>query len=362
MAEVLAFDPHRARTYLHGLRGEAHLYAWHYFRWRTGKRRVKPLRPRAVAEGMAEMIRDAVNIGLGRKAAAAAPAKFIGWQERPGGKPPIALYNMRQAIPGHPKGSTVSQTSLVREGFTLPRTPAPNPRGDPGLIWTGGNPRGRGRRRANAPSTTTILDFLAEAVNAELRGDPNGWSWVWFYRMTAIDRLGFDLFLVKMRDPLAYEAGTPENRFRRRVLAMVQAERERRDVKPNPMSAAARKRYPGIARLQDDVAAVYRRGLEHYRGDKTKARALVDVHLAGQVQGERARRRRTKSNPPRARAGGGARLIYPAGRIVGTWYGRHRNGKLYKHRFGRGLKSVYGLPGGDLILSGHQGRLWKTIF
>jgi hypothetical protein len=125
--------------------------------------------------------------------------------------------------------------------------------------------------------------------------------------MTAADRLAFDLFLVKTKDPLAYEAGTTESRFRRRVMAMVALERQR---------------------------------------------------LAG-----RATNPKRHHNPPRnASAIGGARLIYPSGRIKGVWEGRHKNGKLYRHRFGRGLKTVYGLPDGSLVLAAHQGRLWKTFF
>ena len=40
-------------------------------------------------------------------------------------------------------------------------------------------------------------------------------------------RLHFDGFLVRTNDPLAYQAGTPESRFKARVLSMVRTERER---------------------------------------------------------------------------------------------------------------------------------------
>lgn len=33
-------------------------------------------------------------------------------------------------------------------------------------------------------------------------------------------RVGFDLFLVRMKDPLAWQAGTPESRFEQRVERM----------------------------------------------------------------------------------------------------------------------------------------------
>lgn len=362
MAEVLAFDPHRARQFLHTLRGRAHRFAWRYYRWRIGKGR----RPRSnvLPAETERIIIDAVDVGLGKRASTVAPAVFAGWQERPGGKPPVALYKLTAAVPGHPERSHVSAPTLIKLGFDLPETPAPNPR-EPGLIWGRSSRRRQSNpvrivRRSNPDGAPRpILDFITEAVHRELRGERDGWSWVFFHEMSANDHLRFDLWLVKMGDPLASEAGTPENRFRRRVMAMVNAERTRRGGNPG-MSAAARRKYPGVAQLQKDVAAVYRLALQHYAGDAAKARQTVESYLSGRAAGERAPRGRGyRQNPPPR--GGGARLIYPAGRIVGSWYGRHRNGEHYRHRFGRGLKSVYGLPNGDLILSAHQGRLWKTF-
>ena len=62
----------------------------------------------------------------------------------------------------------------------------------------------------------------------------------------------------------------------------------------------------------------------------------------------------TKANPPRRRG----ETIYPSGVLKGTWYGRHRNGEKYKHRFGRGQKWIRGLPDGTLQIGAHRGRLW----
>jgi hypothetical protein len=63
----------------------------------------------------------------------------------------------------------------------------------------------------------------------------------------------------------------------------------------------------------------------------------------------------TKTNPPR----GGAGIFYPAGKLRGTWYGRHRNGQLYKHKFGPGKKWIRGLPDGTVQMGAHRGRLWN---
>lgn len=68
----------------------------------------------------------------------------------------------------------------------------------------------------------------------------------------------------------------------------------------------------------------------------------------------RKRKRAASSNPPRGRT-----LIYPDGRIVGTWYGRHRNGRLYKHRFGHAHARIYGNADGSITIEAHRGRLWE---
>jgi hypothetical protein len=66
-------------------------------------------------------------------------------------------------------------------------------------------------------------------------------------------------------------------------------------------------------------------------------------------------------NPRSSPRGGKATLIYPDGRLVGTWYGRHRNGGLYRHRFNHQHASIYGLPDGAIIVRARDGRLWKNF-
>lgn len=69
------------------------------------------------------------------------------------------------------------------------------------------------------------LDLLTEAVRALLRDGRSPAAT--FCRLTAQERLGWDLWLVQVRDPLAWEAGTPERRFTTRVTRMADLERER---------------------------------------------------------------------------------------------------------------------------------------
>ncbi len=69
------------------------------------------------------------------------------------------------------------------------------------------------------------LDYLADAVQRGLRGED--FMWTWFRVMDSDARLKFDGFLVQTDDPLAYQAGSPESRFRQKVEHMVKLEHER---------------------------------------------------------------------------------------------------------------------------------------
>ena len=73
------------------------------------------------------------------------------------------------------------------------------------------------------------IDHLATAANQCLR-DGDHYAADYFCRVMDADaRLKFDGFLLRMKDPLAYQAGTCENRFVTRVLRMIKLERERRE-------------------------------------------------------------------------------------------------------------------------------------
>jgi len=70
-----------------------------------------------------------------------------------------------------------------------------------------------------------ILDLLVHAASDERLGMTVGPAHVYNYRrtfdaMTTAERLAFDLFLVRTKDALAYEAGTVEHRFATRVRRM----------------------------------------------------------------------------------------------------------------------------------------------
>jgi len=71
-------------------------------------------------------------------------------------------------------------------------------------------------------TASRILDCLADACQrAKNDGLDSAIAWTWHRVMTADERLAFDLFLVKMGDELAWQAGSPESRFRERVRRMI---------------------------------------------------------------------------------------------------------------------------------------------
>lgn len=76
-------------------------------------------------------------------------------------------------------------------------------------------------------TTGRTLDFLAEAVDRIKRGQRDAISWVWHQSMDAEDRAEFDRFLLRMKDPLMWEPGTPYSRFELRVKRMARLEKER---------------------------------------------------------------------------------------------------------------------------------------
>ena len=49
-------------------------------------------------------------------------AKFLGWQETLFDGP-ISLFNLLVSIPGHSKGSTVSEDTLRKAGIEIPKYP-----------------------------------------------------------------------------------------------------------------------------------------------------------------------------------------------------------------------------------------------
>ena len=69
-------------------------------------------------------------------------------------------------------------------------------------------------------TTSRILDCLADAVTRYKVEGARGAQWTWFQGMTADEHLAFDLFLVRMGDELAYQAGSPESRWLTRVARM----------------------------------------------------------------------------------------------------------------------------------------------
>lgn len=58
---------------------------------------------------------------------ASAPARWLGWQERPNGAP-LQLWNLTEQVGEHPAGDTVTDAFLRDQGFEVPDPPEPMPR------------------------------------------------------------------------------------------------------------------------------------------------------------------------------------------------------------------------------------------
>ncbi len=74
--------------------------------------------------------------------------------------------------------------------------------------------------RFASPATSDVLDFLSLACRA-VRNDGADALWPFLSDWSDGDRLAWDAFLLRMDDPLAAVAGSPESRFRTRVTRMV---------------------------------------------------------------------------------------------------------------------------------------------
>lgn len=72
------------------------------------------------------------------------------------------------------------------------------------------------------------LDYLSQAAQRVLNGDPDGIHWVWHHVMDSNAHLKFDGFLLQHNDPLALASGSPYSRWQQKVMRMVRQEKERR--------------------------------------------------------------------------------------------------------------------------------------
>jgi hypothetical protein len=260
------------------------------------------------------------------------PARFLGWQPRPSGRAPVELWNLVVAIPGHPAGSTVTRETIEGAGYHLPQAPEPAP-----------NPK-----RDLYELTPAAVSMIVKWVEQH-RGDVEGVArW--------------------MRDALRV-GGIRECR---QIVKLAIAKDLNDRLKGNPPDVSQIKRAGDYVRgLKGQAARAFAKDYashlvyakppapthQAYHVDGTEAntirRELAQIFEAAFPNPRGARTRRTHAaNPPRRT------LIYTGGRLRGTWYGRHRNGKLYQHKFGGGTKAIYGLPDGSIQIVPHKGRLW----
>jgi hypothetical protein len=273
-----------------------------------------------------------------------APARFKGWQERPSRRDPIELWNLTHDIPGHPAGSTVTRETIEKAGLYLPAPPepAPNPREPfeltPETIsmivkWVEqhrGDTEGVARWMRDALHIGGIRE-CRQIVTLALGKD-------WIDRMKRNPRR-------RRRNPVVSEKVLTASR---NLITALKGQANRAFASAylqHLMEAKPEAPDHRVFHVASDEAVKIRRDLATITGSPYPNPCVAT--------NPRKRRTRPGSNPPRGRT-----VIYTGGRIRGTWYGRHRNGKLYKHKFGGGSKAVYGLPDGSIQIVPAKGRLW----
>lgn len=104
----------------------------------------------------------------------------------------------------------------------------------------------RGKRKRSNPKggysgTLKLPTYIDRAVAMVLHDGPRVLDWEWDRRMSPENKKHFHDFLVSVHHPLAYEAGTPEQRFKRFILEYVMPY-----IEKNPPRNRAR-RNPGAA-------------------------------------------------------------------------------------------------------------------
>ena len=65
------------------------------------------------------------------------------------------------------------------------------------------------------PVLPDIVSRTVKQIRAS--GEVSYTSWVWFHASVAAERAEVDTYLVAIQHPLAFQAGTPETRFRKLV-------------------------------------------------------------------------------------------------------------------------------------------------
>lgn len=304
----------------------------------------------------------------------------------------MELWNLLHDIPGHPAGSTVSRETVEAAGYDVPEPPDPPPnpgfkpgtyveaqystpasremirrwvsdhRGDTEALarWMRDTLRIGGIRACRA-IIREAMKHTDTASNPELSEAKT---------LTAGQYIGGVKFQANRLFALAYfqhlkDAIPPAPDHRAFHVASDAAVQIRRDLAgivgaayPNPLEAPAGSSDPrGICFYCQRYVGMFP-GPEHEpscpRFEKAPRRGARTIRTRKpEATLPRQGRKRAGANPPRGRV-----LIYTGGRIRGTWYGRHRNGTLYRHRFGGGSKAIFGLPDGSIQIVPDKGRLW----
>ncbi len=202
--------------------------------------------------------------------------------------------------------------------------------------------------------------YIDRAVAAVLRDGPNVLDWEWDRRMSQENKTHFHNFLVSVHHPLAYQAGTPEQRFKRFIISYVMPR-----IEKNPgeewhegMRDVAERYYKGS---KEPLERAMFKGIEVAHRDSAKAARRLGMNRPGRV-------RRNPigvfalANPPASVRANIEGVIYSRCLEIRAEKTKFKPG-LYKHPFNRdsGVQ-VLALDNGDLLIHSTRGvNLWEPM-
>ena len=241
-------------------------------------------------------------------------------------------------------------------------------------------PAKRAKRNAKGDYTGVLkLPFYIDrAVAFVLHDGPRVLDWEWDRRMSPENKKHFHDFLVSVHHPLAYEAGTPEQRFKRFIMEYVMPRIEKNPGEGYHVKEAG-EAHKIVRQTDDPDEKIFYAGVESaHRISASSARRLgmncpktrtISRSLTRRVPPQRRRGARSNplavfgvGNPPKRLNTGIAGVVYSRCLEIRAEKLKYKPG-LYRHPFSKSSGvQVLALDNGDMLVHSTRGvNLWKPI-